>query len=139
MNNSLKLTALTLCLSLSACSSEGNADNAVKAEKPVQVAPTKNSTPPPTELSKGSKVMSKWYTGTLTFIEIEGGFFGFVTEAGEKYLPLNMPKEYLKNGSKLKIYGHHDKDIMTIQMWGKPFKVLDVELISEGKNPHPNH
>ncbi|TRX53090.1 hypothetical protein [Thalassomonas sp. M1454] len=86
-----------------------------------------------TENMNQDQSINQWYTGTLKFYNLEGGFFGLTTEDGQQFLPLNLPNEYKKNGAVIKVFGHIDNDVMTIQMWGRPFKVISAELVSEGK------
>lgn len=100
----------------------------------VKVTPLKNNTPPVESLSKGKKVMSKWYTGKLIYMQLEGGFLAFTGENGERFLPINLDKKYQIDGAKVKILGYPDTNIMTIQMWGTPFKVIDVEVIEQSKS-----
>ena len=46
-----------------------------------------------------SKVISA--NGTIEYIPLEGGFYGIVTDEGEKYLPLNLPEEFMKDGLRI--------------------------------------
>ena len=107
-------------------------ENTKTSEK--ETLPAKNYTPPPNEASKGMKKNAQWYTGTLKFYNLEGGFYGFTGENGELLLPLNLGNEFKQNGAKIKLYGYIDNDIMTIQMWGSAFHVLEAELLEKGKN-----
>lgn len=65
-------------------------------------------------------------TGTITYINLEGGFYGLVTSDGVNYLPLDLPDEYKQNGLKVDFTGVPDQDIMTIQMWGQPLRILSI-------------
>ncbi|NIQ97372.1 MAG: hypothetical protein GWO11_02490, partial [Desulfuromonadales bacterium] len=57
---------------------------------------------------------------------LEGGFFGLIADGGEKFLPLNLPEDFKKKGLKVRIRGEVKK-VMSISMWGKPLKILDIE------------
>ncbi len=135
--HSLFIIALTLV----GCGGNEEVTATEPDHKDKEVLEVKNYTPPPEELSKGVKTANQWHTGTLKFYNLEGGFFGFTSERGQKLLPLNLGHEYRQDGAILKIFGHIDNDIMTIQMWGKPFKVEQVEVIKAGnKTPvNDNH
>ncbi|HDD64933.1 MAG TPA: hypothetical protein ENF61_02335 [Firmicutes bacterium] len=63
--------------------------------------------------------------GTVKYIPLEGGFYGIVTEEGEKYLPMNLPSEFKKDGLKVWFKGNLLK-MATTQMWGKPIKILKI-------------
>lgn len=67
------------------------------------------------------------FTGQVTYIDLEGGFFGIITSDGEQYLPLDLPEEYKLDGLIVIVTGSIDPDAMSIQMWGQP---LRIDLIS---------
>ena len=74
-------------------------------------------------------------TGTIRYIQLEGGFYGIITEEGEKYLPLNLKEEFKEDGLRVWFKGKLRK-VLTIQMWGKPIEILEIQKIREkkGKN-----
>lgn len=74
-----------------------------------------------------------WQQGKVIYLDFEGGFYGIVTEAGDKYLPMSMPKEFLQNGAIIKFKGKIIKDMMTIRQWGQPFEINDIKLIKAGQ------
>ncbi|WP_394176083.1 hypothetical protein [Thalassotalea litorea] len=94
--------------------------------------------PPVQEIKNPEKPMQRWYEGTLNYYDIEGGFFGFTSKDGENLLPMGLNKKYQQPGAKLKLYGYIDNEVATIQMWGKPFKVIKVEVIEKGSSTHPS-
>ncbi len=65
-------------------------------------------------------------TGTVTYFDFEGGFFGIVTIDQEHYLPMNLPSEFERDGIKVSFTAVADPDVMTIQMWGTPIRVLSI-------------
>ena len=91
------------------------------------------STEEVTPVMKSNKQETQWRTGTIKFMEFEGGFFGIVTDEGDKLLPMNLAKEFQQIGAKVKIQGQLVTDMMTIQQWGTPFKITKIELIKAGK------
>lgn len=81
------------------------------------------------------KQASKYpYKGTVQYIGLEGGFYGIVTDKGEKLLPMNLDNKYMKQGTVINFSGSYVKDMMTIQQWGKSFKIHQLNLISLGKD-----
>jgi hypothetical protein len=74
---------------------------------------------------------SDWQRGRVQFLNLEGGFYGIITDSGQKILPMNMAKEFAQNGAVVRIKGKV-KNVMTIQQWGTPFTITDIELISPG-------
>ena len=76
-------------------------------------------------------------TGTIKYIPLEGGFYGIETDKGEKYLPLNLPAEFKKDGLKVWFKAKLKKDA-TVQMWGKPVEILEIKKVKEGKVENPS-
>jgi uncharacterized protein YceK len=72
-----------------------------------------------------------WQRGRVQLLNLEGGFYGIITDSGRKLLPMNMAKEFAQNGAIVRVKGKV-KDIMTIQQWGTPFTITDIELINPG-------
>ncbi len=74
-------------------------------------------------------------TGTIRYIKLEGGFYGIITEKGEKYLPINLKEEFKEDGLRVWFKGKLRK-VLTIQMWGKPIEILEIQKIGKkkGKN-----
>ena len=44
---------------------------------------------------------------------------------------MNMAKEFAQNGAIVRIKGKV-KNVMTIQQWGTPFTITEIELITPG-------
>jgi len=115
------LLSVILSFCLAGCSQESNEQGKAPAqlkEVTSQVKETKE---------KG------WQEVTVNHYDFEGGFYGLVTNTGDKLLPMNLAKEYQLPGTVLKVQGELIKDMMTIQQWGQPFKITHVELITLGK------
>ncbi|RLE68274.1 MAG: hypothetical protein DRJ45_08205, partial [Thermoprotei archaeon] len=71
--------------------------------------------------------------GTIKYIHLEGGFYGIETEKGEKYLPLNLPDEFKRNGLRI-WFKAKPRKVATIHMWGKPIEILEIKKLEESKN-----
>ena len=74
---------------------------------------------------------NNWRQGKVQYFNLEGGFYGIVTESGQRLLPMNLAKEFQQNGALIKVKGTI-KNVMTIQQWGTPFTITEIELISAG-------
>lgn len=70
------------------------------------------------------------FTATVIYMNLEGGFYGLLTKEGQHWLPMNLKNEFKKNGAVVKVKGHEIKGMMTIQQWGKPFSITDIQLIN---------
>lgn len=70
-------------------------------------------------------------TGTIVLKAMEGGFWGFDGDNGQKYMPHGIDKQYLQPGLVVKITGIVDKDMMTFQQYGYVLKVKSVEIVDD--------
>ncbi len=73
-------------------------------------------------------------TATVTYIDLEGGFFGLVTEEGDKYLPMNLMPEHRKEGTVLSFKAKQLKALATIQQWGTPIELVDAKILSSASD-----
>jgi len=68
-------------------------------------------------------------TGEIQFIDLEGGFYGIVSDNGEHYDPINLPSEFEEDGLrvefKLKILENQD----SIHMWGAVVEILEIKKL----------
>lgn len=59
--------------------------------------------------------------GKIEYINLEGGFYGIITDANEKYIPINLQdklKNYVNHNISI-IESYAKKDQVSIYMWGK--------------------
>ncbi|MFQ3313626.1 MAG: hypothetical protein ACI8SC_002839 [Colwellia sp.] len=80
-----------------------------------------------------AKEMHTWQQVTVNYYDLEGGFYGLISYTGSKLLPMNLAKQYQLPGTILKVKGETIKGMVTIQQWGQPFKITDVELVKLAK------
>ena len=64
--------------------------------------------------------------GVVTYIDLEGGFYGIISGEGTRYLPLNLAQEYRVDGLSVSFTAVPEKDIMTIQQWGQPITIVSI-------------
>ncbi len=72
-------------------------------------------------------------TGTIQYIDLEGGFFGIVADDGAKYLPINLDEAFQdeafqKDGMRVR-FEAEPVDVMTIYQWGTPVRLLSIEAL----------
>jgi len=68
--------------------------------------------------------------GTVTFVDLEGGFYGIIGDDGTRYYPLQMDEQYKIDGLRVAFDYEPVKDIATIQMWGDPVNLMFIEKIT---------
>ncbi len=145
--NNKFLSVLAITLLLSACGSNSTneetekaaiADSAMKKEltdsnakqEVIELAATSINAEKLTE-HKIKDEFSSWQRGRVQFLNLEGGFYGIITDSGKKVLPMNMAKEFAQNGAIVRFKGRV-KNVMTIQQWGTPLTITEIELIKPG-------
>lgn len=62
---------------------------------------------------------------TVTYVPLEGGFYGLVTDDGARYLPLNLDDAFRRDGLRVRAEGTV-ADVATIQMWGTPVRLTAI-------------
>jgi inhibitor of cysteine peptidase len=65
--------------------------------------------------------------GTVTFVDLEGGFYGIIGDDGTNYYPLQMDEQYKIDGLRVAFGYEPVKDIATVQMWGDPVNLTFIE------------
>jgi hypothetical protein len=69
-------------------------------------------------------------TGTIRYVDLEGGFYGLVAEDGTKYDPSPLPDSLRADDLRVR-FRVQKKDVMTTRMWGTPVEVLEIERIGD--------
>jgi hypothetical protein len=65
--------------------------------------------------------------GTITYIDLEGGFFGIMAEDKNKYVPINLPKGFQRDGLKVIFEGVIRPDLAGIHMWGAYIELSTIK------------
>lgn len=66
------------------------------------------------------------FAAKVRWIPLEGGFYGLTANDGRRFLPLNLPDTFRKEGLKVRVKGEI-KNVVTIYMWGTPFEIYEIE------------
>jgi len=70
-------------------------------------------------------------TGTVTWIPLEGGFYGIIADDGTQYDPLNLPKEYAQDGFRIGFKAIEEPNMASIHMWGTIVTITSVRSVSQ--------
>jgi hypothetical protein len=65
--------------------------------------------------------------GFVKYVELEGGFFGIMTEDGSKYFPDYLGSDFKVDGLSVRVQATPQEQILGIQMWGTPIKINKIE------------
>ena len=68
------------------------------------------------------------FVGTITYVNLEGGFFGIVSDDWCFYEPINLEAQYQVDGLRVQIEARERLDIVTCIMWGITVELFTVVL-----------
>ena len=84
-------------------------------------------------LSASDEPAEATLTGTIVYKEMEGGFYAFIAEGGERYTLRKLDKKFHRNGLIVKITGMPMPDLMTITQYGTVLQVENVEILDASR------
>ena len=67
-------------------------------------------------------------TGYVRFINLEGGFYGIISDNGNNYLPQNLKDEFKQDSLHVSFKGIIT-DEPTVQQWGRTIMLTKIEKI----------
>jgi len=138
------LLILAAALSISACTEEDKKVESTMYEKEdaktdkikaQENAPTELKAEPMTqaEAKEVSVHDSVTLKGSIIYKELEGGFFAFITESGDRYTLHGLDEDYHQNGLIVEIEGVTKPEMMTITQFGTVLEVLNVKVLDTSK------
>lgn len=70
------------------------------------------------------------FSGKIVRLELEGGFWGILSEQGERFDPMNLPAEFRREG--LSVSGHLvvREDMAGTHMWGRIVEIKDITRVA---------
>jgi hypothetical protein len=71
-------------------------------------------------------------TGTITYLDFEGGFYGIVAGYGERLYPLNLDPAFEKPGLEVLFTYEPESSAMTTVSWGTPVTITTMEAVEPG-------
>ena len=129
---------LAICLfvasQLVACQSElATSPQEASSTKAMDKGDSQASTITEKEIDKkGMNKIHTWSKAKIKYFDLEGGFYGIITETGQKLLPANLSKEMRQDGAIVEVSGYFEQGMITFQQWGKPFKITSIKVVKEG-------
>ena len=141
------VAALASFLALTACSGEEESGENLMAEKSSNAMPEKapqpaskelpttlTAKPTPEPIAKDVSVDDEVIlTGSIIFKELEGGFYAFIAESGDRYTLHNLEEQFQQNGLIAKVTGVPKPKMMTFTQFGTVLQVTSVEIIDSSK------
>ncbi len=68
-------------------------------------------------------------TGTISYIPLEGGFYGIKGDDGQAYDPINLPAEFRRDGLRVRFEGKVLKEGASFHMWGTMIEIVHIEQL----------
>jgi len=68
-------------------------------------------------------------TGTVKFIDLEGGFYGIIGDSGKNYDPINLSAEFQKDNLRVSFDAKICEDMVSIHMWGTLIEIVRIEKL----------
>ncbi|MCZ8528319.1 ribose-phosphate pyrophosphokinase [Alteromonas sp. PRIM-21] len=138
----LKLALIfTSVLTLAACSEEETNKDVTMVDKEKQMDTKAESMPkelvaePVTQAEaieenvKGEVSMK----GSIIYKDLEGGFYAFIAENGDRYTLHGLDETYQKNGLVVEVKGTPKPDMMTFTQFGTVLQVSSVKVLDTSK------
>lgn len=66
------------------------------------------------------------FNGTVTYVDLEGGFWGITGDDGGHFYPTDLPEEYEVEGLHVRVTAVPAEEGMGIQMWGKRITITGI-------------
>ena len=66
-------------------------------------------------------------TGEVRYVDLEGGFYGIISDDGEHYDPTNLPSEFKEGGLRISFKLKILENQIGFHMWGTIVEVLEIE------------
>ena len=123
-NASFAVILVALLFSLAGCGKK-NGTEPQKIELPIVTQQKTVKVEPAKQPQKAEQMI----TGTVRYVELEGGFYELVANSGEKYDPVNLPAEYRNDGLRVKFQIKEKKGLVSFHMRGKIVEVVTIEKL----------
>ena len=71
-------------------------------------------------------------TGTIRYLDVEGGFYGIVADDGSNYDPVNLSSDFAgfqEDRLRVTFEGRIRDDLDSIHMWGTIIELMAVEKL----------
>ena len=64
--------------------------------------------------------------GIVSYVDLEGGFYGIITEKGVQHNPVNLHVDFRVDGLRISYKYKTLRNVASIQMWGTSVEILEV-------------
>ncbi len=68
--------------------------------------------------------------GTITYVSIEGGFYGILDKKDNHYEPINLLEEFELDGLAIFVIARFRRDLGSFVMWGEPVEIRFIKNLT---------
>ncbi len=68
-------------------------------------------------------------TGTIIWLDLEGGFWGIIGDDGEHYDPINLDPDFQDEDLRVYFEAKIRTDLASFHMWGKIVEILKIQKL----------
>lgn len=86
--------------------------------------------PNPDDVKKEKIQNAISFTGTVVYLNFEGGFWGIIADDGQRYDPIDLPKDLQKEGLRVEGKIRPRRDVAHFHMWGNIVEILELRKIT---------
>jgi ABC-type Fe3+-hydroxamate transport system substrate-binding protein len=69
------------------------------------------------------------FTGTISYVPLEGGFFAIDADNGNKYDPMNLPTEFGVDGRRVQVYASIPSNVASFHMCGTIIEIITISAL----------
>lgn len=69
-------------------------------------------------------------TGTVVYMNLEGGFYGIAGDDNVNYDPLNLKEEFREDGLEVEFTAYPAEDMASFHMWGQIVEIRSIKAVS---------
>ncbi len=133
--------AVSIWLLLSGCSEDSQSpENTQSPNNADLVEPETTPHPLAKDSEKALGVVGKAkeekhvkLTGTIIYKDIEGGFYAFISDNGDRYTLHGLDEAFQQNGLIVEVEGVAAPDMMTFTQFGTVLKVSNVKVLDASR------
>jgi hypothetical protein len=102
--------------------------NEPRSSEITPTPPAEPNVPPPSGITPTPPADSFVIAGTVTYKNIEGGFYAIDGDNGSKYDPISLPEAFRNDGLKVKITARRRTDAVSFHMYGSIIEVVNIAV-----------
>ncbi len=71
------------------------------------------------------------FSGTMVYVELEGGFYGIKSDSGQHYLPVTLDDAFAQEGLEVKVRASTLPRQMGFRSWGRLIDIISIRSTSD--------